>query len=268
MLGSLRLRPFSEVSLRQKPHWETIGLLAVCQRSLPEQPHHLHSERVVSAQPPEKTALSRPAASLPSETFRGVVSILLSLYLLGLALTVAGNSGSGASLLVSTVKSRLFSPWMVPLWLDLGFDYRLTYGQLDDADHLLVVEPWDMAEGGKRLRFPAAGSSGIAANRWRTLAAWLEPETVPEDVAGLLPTAIAESLFEELGSEDLRVRCLRVPMPERSAFAAAEPAESTFERAAVARVRRVGGSVQLLPVEEQRDVAPVVSPAANEGATP
>ncbi len=252
--------------MKQKPHRETIGLLAVCQRSPSWKPSYSHPEVVVSAQSAGKSDPKSPQAGLPSETVRGFVSLFLALYLLGCALTVAGNSGSGASLLVSTVKSRLFSPWMVPLWLDLGFDYRLTYGQLDDADHVIVVEPWDATAEAQAIRFPAAGSSGIAANRWRTLAGWLEPEIVPEEVAGLLPTAMAESLFDQLGSEDLRVRCLRFAMPERSTFdAAAEPA---LEQATVARVRRVAGSVQLLPVEEQRDVAPVVSPASDQGGTP
>lgn len=248
------------------PHRETIGLLTVCQRSSSRKPSHSHPEDAVSAQPSRKTDPKSTPAGLPSEAFRGVVSILLSLYLFGCVLTVAGNSGSGSSLLVSTVKSKLFSPWMVPLWLDLGFDYRLTYGQLDDADHVIVVEPWNAAGEATTIRFPAAGSSGIAANRWRTLAGWLEPEAVPEDVSGLLPTAVAESLFDELGSEDLRVRCLRFAMPERSTFDAA--AKPSLEQALVARVRRVAGSVQLLPVEEQRDVAPVVSPTNDEGAMP
>ena len=220
----------------------------------------------MSSQSSEKAANGAPAGNGLGDVARGLVSIALCLYLLGFSLSVACNSGSGSSLLASTVKSKLFSPWMVPLWLDIGFDERLTYGQVDDADHVIEVQPWS---GGDAVRFPQAGASGTAAARWRTLAGWLEPEMVPEEVAGLLPTAIAESLFDELGSEDLRVRVLRVAMPERSAFVAS--AEPTFEQAFVARVRRVAGSVQLLPVEEQRDVAPVVTPtesAAGEGETP
>lgn len=210
----------------------------------------------MSSQSSEKAANGAPAGNGLGDVARGLVSIALCLYLLGFSLSVACNSGSGSSLLASTVKSKLFSPWMVPLWLDIGFDERLTYGQVDDADHVIEVQPWS---GGDAVRFPQAGASGTAAARWRTLAGWLEPEMVPEEVAGLLPTAIAENLFDELGSEDLRVRVLRVVMPERSAF---EPsAEPAFEQAFAARVRRVAGSVQLLPVEEQRDVAPVVMPA-------
>ena len=218
----------------------------------------------MAGQPSGKPA-SSPSQGLPSEGLRAAVSIALCLYLLGFALTVASNSGSGSSTLVRTVKTKLFSPWMVPLWLDLGFDYRLTYGQFDDADHAIEVTRWANAADGASVRFPPAGSAGIAANRWRTLAVLLEPDTLPEETNSALTAAIAENLFEELDAEDLRVRVLRAKMPERSEFSAEASVASRPVQAAVARVRRVAGSVQLLPVEQQRDVAPVVTPAAGTG---
>ena len=67
-------------------------------------------------QRPTGDGLAGPAAP-PTEITRGVVTILLALYLVGLLLCVAGNSASGSSALVRTIKTRLFSPWMVPLWL-------------------------------------------------------------------------------------------------------------------------------------------------------
>jgi hypothetical protein len=191
------------------------------------------------------------------------VTIALCVYLLGFVLTVACNSGSGSSTLARTVKTKMFSPWMVPLWLDLGFDYRLTYGQYDDADHVIEVAPWDAAGSAAAVRFPQAGSSGIAANRWRALAVALEPEALTEEMTGLLTASIAENLFDEIGEEDLRVRTLRARMPERRE-AEVDADESPLEQAAVARVRRVAGSVQLLPVEQQRDVAPLVTPAGEK----
>ena len=196
------------------------------------------------------------------------MSVALSLYFLGFVLTVACNSSSGSSTLLRTVKSNLFSPWMVPLWLDVGFDNRLTYGQIDDADQCVIVEPWENAGEAVGVRLPAAGATGVAAGRWRQLASWLEPGMVPEDVGGLLPTALAESLFDQVGSEDVRVRSLRVVMPEREEFAVEDNPQPRYEQVSVARVRRVAGSVQLLPVEEQRDVAPLVTPDADAGGTP
>lgn len=191
------------------------------------------------------------------------MTIALCLYLLGFVLTVACNSGSGSSTLARTVKTKMFSPWMVPLWLDLGFDYRLTYGQFDDADHVIAVTPWDAASSAAAVRFPATGSSGIAAHRWRTLAVALEPEALTEDMTGLLTASLAESLFDELGEEDLRVQTLRARMTEWGE-GEVDAEESPLEQAAVARVRRVAGSVQLLPVEQQRDVAPLVTPAGEK----
>jgi hypothetical protein len=222
----------------------------------------------VSVEQPGKTDSGVPSASLPSEGFRGFVSIALTLYLLGFTLTVACNSSSGSSTLLRTVKSKLFSPWMVPLWLDIGFDERLTYGQIDDADYLIMVEPWESSGEDMSIRLPAKGASGVAAARWRQLASWLEPGMVPEDVAGLLPSAMAENLFDDVGAEDVRVRTMRVVLTDREEFSAEDAAEPQYAPVAVARVRRVAGSVQLLPVEQERDVAPVVTPSAEQGATP
>ena len=44
-----------------------------------------------------------------------------------------------SSLLLSVVKGKLFSFWLVPPWLDLGFDYFLTYGQQADATRYLEL---------------------------------------------------------------------------------------------------------------------------------
>ena len=57
------------------------------------------------------------------EVSRSLATLVLVVYLTGLGLSVACNSGSGSSLLLGVVKERLFSFWNVPPWLDLGFDY-------------------------------------------------------------------------------------------------------------------------------------------------
>ncbi len=202
---------------------------------------------------------------LPGETFRGLVSVAICFYFLGFLLTVAANSGSGSSALLRTVKTRLFSPWMVPAWLDIGFDHRLSYGLPDDADHRISVQPF---AGGESVRLPEPGIVGLRAARWRRLAGWLEPEAVDPDSQGLLATAIAAGLFERLDSDDLMIESQRVVMPEMAAARAAGGLdEATLERAFAARVRSVGGSVQMLPVEEQRDVAPVLPQADVPGET-
>jgi hypothetical protein len=210
-----------------------------------------------------------PSPRIPGEMLRGIISVALCVYLFGVVLTVAGNSGSGSSALVRNIKARIFSPWMVPLWLDLGFDERLTYGQLDDAQHVLELAAWPGGENASTVRFPAITATGVGATRWRTLAAWLEPGRMDEDLTGLLQTSIATAAFSDLGTEDLRVRSLRVGMPERATFPIMSP-ENAWDEASAARVRRIAGGVQLLPVEAPRDLAPIVplqsSPPAS--ATP
>ena len=94
-------------------------------------------------QPPPPRPLSEPT--------QAAVSVAIAVYLLGLVLSILGNSVSGSSALVRTIKGRLYSPWMAPAWLDLGFDHPLTYGRPEDADHLIEVRG---GTAGKTLRFP------------------------------------------------------------------------------------------------------------------
>ena len=207
-------------------------------------------------QSPRKTSPSKPqsppGAQLP-ETARAAITVALAVVLLGLTLSIAGNSGSGNSALVRTIKGRLFSPWLVPMWLDLGFDYRLTYGQPDDADHLVEVRPTSGGDAGKTIRLPGP-AGGERGARWRRLARAIATAVDDPDRDGLLPTAVGRGLFDELGSQDVGLRVLRQPLPDRAApAAAAEP-----EEAYAARVRVVGGEVQLLKSEARGDVAPLV----------
>ncbi|MCS5678924.1 MAG: hypothetical protein NZ603_03410, partial [Acidimicrobiales bacterium] len=81
-----------------------------------------------------------------------------------------GNSVSGSSALVRTLKGRLFSPWLAPAWLDLGFDHPLTYGRPEDADHLIDIRVSGGAAGpAETLRLPGT-RQGERAARWRRLA--------------------------------------------------------------------------------------------------
>lgn len=203
---------------------------------------------------------SRSAPRLPSETTRAVVTAALALYLVGLALSVFGNSGSGGSALVTTIKSRLFAPWMVPTWLDLGFDYRLTHGYDDDADHALVVRRHDDPRGAAAIRLPQ-GMAGERAARWRRLARAAAATSDDADRDTLLPTAIARGLFDDLGGDDVLVRVVRMPLAERDGAAAPGPAQ-----ASAARVRMVGGEMQLIRQEARGEVAPLAPRPAAETA--
>ena len=87
----------------------------------------------------------------PSELIRAAITAALAIYLIGLVLTVMSNSGSGSSALLRTIKGRLFSPWMGPMWLDLDSDHRLTDGQPEAAEHIVELRSTLTSGGGKTV---------------------------------------------------------------------------------------------------------------------
>lgn len=200
---------------------------------------------------------------------QAVVTVALAVYLLGLTLTIVGNTGSGSSALIRTVKSRLWSPWMVPLWLDLGFDYRLTYGSEEDADHALEVRPYGDPKAAT-VRLPGR-LVGERASRWRRLARAMVVVDDDADRDGLLAAAVGRGMFDDLagkdlagkdlggqdrGSQDLGVSIVRTPLVDRGG-----PPTSPAQVYS-ARVRMVGGELQLLRSEPRGEVAPLVRPIA------
>jgi len=200
---------------------------------------------------------------MPTETVRAAVTVMLGVYFFGLALCVAGNSASGPSALVRTIKSKLFSPWMVPPWLDLGYDAKLTHGLPDDADHRLEVRRQDAAAAIKPLTLPTAEMWGERGRRWRRLARATVTAEQDPDREGLLPAAIAAGLFDDLGTEDVSIRVLRQVRPERlEAAATGTVPPARFEQAYAARVRRVAGELQLFKSEAREELAPLVREAA------
>jgi len=225
------------------------------------------TDQARSAPPARATGTSGNApGGMPTETVRAVATVGLALYLLGLVLCVMGNSGSGTSALVRTIKSQLFAPWMAPPWLDLGYDYRLTYGLTDDADHRIEVRRHDGQAAVNPLVLPAAGMRSERAARWRRLARAAALAEQDPDREGLLPTAGGTALFSRLGADDVSVRVLRQVVPSRAEATAGIDGERggapRFEQAYAARVRRVGADsdreVQLLKQEAKAEVAPLV----------
>jgi hypothetical protein len=192
-----------------------------------------------------------------SETAQALASVALAAYLAGLVLTIAGNSLSGSSALVRTIKGRLFSPWMQPAWLDLGFDHPLTYGLPEDAPHELELRSREA--GSKPVRLPGA-RTGERAARWRRLARAVA-EAAAGDAAAPLVGGIGGGAFAPLGSEDVTVRVLRPQLPDREA----PPAERRPRVAHAARVRRVAGELQVLELAgpaKQVELAPLLEPPA------
>lgn len=185
---------------------------------------------------------------------RAVATVLLAVYLVGLTLTVLGNSGSGTAVLVGVVKGRLFEPWMNPPWLDLGFDYFLTYGQRTDAAHRLEARAHGEADW---LPYPQNSLTGPRAARWQRLLRSVVMGEGEPGREGLLPAALGAGLFTHCSCKDVDIRILVEPRPERQAPLAQPEPEIIYE----ARVRQFAdGDVQLIKMEGRREVAPVVTP--------
>jgi chloramphenicol 3-O-phosphotransferase len=190
-------------------------------------------------------------SAVPSEAVRAAVTVALGVYLVGLLLTVLGNSSSGSSALVRTLKGRLFSPWLVPAWLDLGFEQHLTHGVPEDADHAIEIR----RAGARRdddaiLRYPGA-VGGERAARWRRLARAIA--TGGGGDPAVLAAAVGRGGFTALDTQDVTVRVLRRMLPERNGPADDGPPRQAY----AARVRMVDGDLQLIGSEDRGELAPL-----------
>jgi hypothetical protein len=193
-------------------------------------------------------------STVPSDAVRAAVTVALGVYLVGLLLTVLGNSSSGSSALVRTIKGRLFAPWLVPAWLDLGFEHHLTHGVPEDADHSLEIRPTDpMRSAAAVMRLPDA-ARGERAARSRRLARAIAMGGAGDPA--VLVAAVGRGAFAALGVQDVSVRVLRRSLPERGAV----PDDGELRQVYAARVRLVDGELQLLPSEPRGEVAPLVRP--------
>lgn len=203
---------------------------------------------------PRSLPPSSLAAARLSDRALAVTSVALAVYLVGLLLSIAGNSVSGSSALVRTVKQRLFAPWMGPAWLDLGFDHPLTYGMPEDGDHALELRA--AAAAAAPIRLPGS-RTGERAARWRRLARQIAL-AMDDESAVTLAAGVGQGGFQAVRSDDVVVRTLRWPLPDRAAAS-----DSTLRpvKPYEARVRRVAGETQLVELggeAKRAELAPVL----------
>ena len=201
-----------------------------------------------------------PADGRLSDASAAIATVAILLFLGGLMLAIATNSLSGSSALLQTIKSRLFSPMLVPAWLDVGFDHRLTYGLPEDADHELEIVGHH-ASATEPLALPGV-RRGEQAARWQRLARAIAVGNVEGD-GSVIAAGVGRGGFDELRVEDVDVRVFRLPLPARADPVDAGASEQVYD----ARVRLVGGDLQLIKEEPTSELAPLVkAPAA--GAAP
>ena len=198
-----------------------------------------------------------------SDAVRAGLTVALALYLVGLVLCVAGNSASGGSALVRTVKAKLFSPWMTPLWLDLGYDTRLTHGLAEDGDHRFEIRRLDDPAVPEPVILPGPALRGERAARWRRLArATAGSERDPEREA-LVPAAVGRGVFRPWSTHDVSLRVLRhLPPDRRDVLDGLADVAGRDEQAYAARVRLIDGEVQLITSTPSEELAPLVKDPA------
>jgi hypothetical protein len=194
----------------------------------------------------------------PSETVRARLTVALGLYLVGLLLCVAGNSASGRSALIRTIHGKLFSPWMTPPWLDLGYDTRLTHAAPEDGDHWFEIRRLD-APATKAIVLPGPTMRGERAARWRRLARATAVSEADPDREALLPAAVGAGAFAPWNTRDLSLAVIRHLPPDRGDVLAGQADVSgRDDEAYAARVRRVNGEVQLIKSTPSVELAPLL----------
>ena len=198
-----------------------------------------------------------PAAGMPGDTLRAVATAALVLYLVGLGLCVSTNTSSGTSALLGGIKERLFAPWMVPAWLDLGHDRHLTYGIPEDGDYHVEIVP--RGAGARTIRLPEARDrSGRAARLRRLARAWATAEEEGDEVAGPLAEAIGAAALDLAGAGDVVVRVKRTLIPDHASAAAGPTVESVVS----GRARVVGdgddAELEWIPLPPAEELAPLV----------
>lgn len=209
---------------------------------------------------------SRPETSSPaplSDAVRGGLTVALSLYLVGLGLCVAGNSAKGSSALVRTLQAKLFSPWMTPPWLDLGYDALLTHGRAEDGDHHFEIRRLDDPAVPETVLLPGPTMSGERAARWRRLARATAVSEADPSREALLPAAVGQGVFAPWYTNDVSLRVMRhLPPDRRDVIDGLADVAGRDDEAYAARVRRVGGAVQLIKATPREELAPLVGEPA------
>lgn len=197
----------------------------------------------------------------PSDAACAVATVAIVLFLIGIALAIATNSSSGSSALLTRIKSRLFSPVLVPAWLDLGFDHRITHGFPEDADHEVEIVGRGM-DTAAAIVFPGH-RHGERAARWRRLARAIAIGNRDGD-GSPVAAGVGQAAFDDAGRDDVIVRVRRLSPPPRLAPADAGDVEQVF----TARVRRVADDLQLIKDEPRGELAPLVPSPAGRGDAP
>ena len=165
--------------------------------------------------PTAKSADSVPADVLPSSGVRTALSLLLVVHMLALFVAVASNAGPPSPLRQAFRNVPGAVTYLQALHMDLAYNYHFTYGEPLDTDHFAQMElNWQGQSGPEAtlLELPDVSiQPGIRRGRYFNLTRTMSGLTGVDEIAGLLPLAIAQRLLVEndITEGTHRFRCRR-----------------------------------------------------------
>ena len=178
-----------------------------------------------------KSADSDADDVLPSSGVRTALSLLLVVHFLALFVAVASNAGYVSPLRRAFRNVPGVVTYLQSLHMDLAYNYHLTYGESIDTDHFAQVEVnWKGKSSPEAtlLELPDVSiQPGIRRGRYFNLTRAMSSRSEVEEIAGLLPLAIAQRLLVENDVADgtHRFRCRRHYMLDTVDVGSTNPAD-------------------------------------------
>ncbi len=212
-----------------------------------------------------------PAAKMPGEVVRGLVSLWLIIHLLGITLSLTTGTGMGRSELLARIKrAPILYQYISALWLDLPHAYRLTNGQFD-GDYSVETD-LVFADGHTETKpLQPKDARGERLERYQALAARAAPEIDAEAPDTTIAYHVGGAILKQLkdaGVKEVIFRVRRHTPLSMADVASSDPGQRdprnprTLTNLATISVTLNSSDQPQVQVkgQEARDVAPVTNP--------
>ena len=179
---------------------------------------------------PQPNDPASPADSeLPSEGRRTVISFLLFVHLFALGVAIASNAAPVSPLRRQLREVPFIRPYLQLLYMDLGYNFHLTYSEEYDTDHFFELELSRKNTSGPettKIVLPPSGlRPPIRRGRYHNLALNAARLEGDDQFESLLPKAIAKRLLAEahVTEGNHRIRCRRHYLLTRAMVGSTDP---------------------------------------------
>jgi hypothetical protein len=211
---------------------------------------------------PARNSAAEDQPGAPSETVRGIVSLLLFIHLFCVWVALSGNYARSA--LQARLLTRL-RPYTQLLNFDLDFTpYYLTHATPLDVDNRIEILPegLDAADAKNWIVLPDAGyRGGLPYKRQQRLADTMAFYAESEDYAGFIAQSVATNFMQQRQIRPAQIRCRRHLLQMREALsgtlAEQNPYDPLYFEVSYAANVVVGrdGRVSVVKIDEASQVA-------------